>query len=255
MSNIQNNTKGEETMSEQLKKEDSEYTMDPAQIETMKKMGEHMQLEAKKEQTKKVKNFAQLNKDAQEGGILFTGSSLMEQFPICEMCMSAGIQKVVYNRGIGGFTTKDFLENIHVQLLDLKPSKVFINIGTNDMSPQLGPDWMKILLGNYKNILNQCKEYLPDTKVYLMAYYPVNDHLPDRPFYLSYMFQVRSNDNIALVNKEMAALASEFGYEFINVNDGLTEEDGSLKAQYTIEGIHMYTDAYKLVFRSLQPYI
>lgn len=255
MSKAQNNNRRKQIMSEQPQNQNSECPMESSNIETMKKIDEHMQRQVKMEQAKKVKNFAQLNKDVQKGGILFTGSSLMEQFPICEMCMSAGIQKVVYNRGIGGFTTKDFLENIHVQLLDLKPSKVFINIGTNDMNPQFGPDWMKILLGNYRSILNQCKEHLPDTKVYLMAYYPVNDHLPEQPFYLTCMFQVRSNDNIALVNKEMAELAAEFGYEFIDINDGLTEEDGSLKAQYTIEGIHMYTDAYKLIFRSLQTYI
>lgn len=229
--------------------------MSQEQMEMMKKVGDSMQKQSHMEREKKVKNYAQLNEIAKKGGVLFTGSSLMEQFPICEMCMSAGIDKVVYNRGIGGFTTVDFLENIGVQLLDLEPSKVFINIGTNDMNPQFGEDWMDKLLTNYRSILTQLKNKLPDTEVYMMAYYPINDALPGAPFYMSHIFSVRSNKNLDLVNEKMADLATEFGYHFINANDGLTDENGVLKAEYTIEGMHMYTDAYKHVFNNLKEYI
>ena len=53
----------------------------------------------------------------------------------------------------------------------------------------------------------------------------------------------------------MEKLAAEFGYHFINVNDGLTDENGDLKEEYTIEGVHMYPDAYRHVFRNLKPYL
>lgn len=225
------------------------------QLQEMKRMGDAMQKQVKMEQQKKVKCFDQLNRIAKKGGVLFTGSSLMEQFPICEMCLDTGIDLPVYNRGIGGFTTTDFLENIHVQLLDLEPSKIFINIGTNDMNPQYGSGWMERLLSNYRQILTQCKTQLPNAEVYLMAYYPVNDHMPDRPFYMSFMFAVRSNKNIAKVNREMERLAAEFGYHFINVNEGLTDQNGDLKEEYTIEGVHMYPDAYRQVFSNLRPYL
>ena len=114
---------------------------------------------------------------------------------------------------------------------------------------------MERRLNNYRAILTQCKEKLPDAEVYMMAYYPVNDHMPDRPYYSSFMFQVRNKKNLALVNAEMEKLAAEFGYYFINVNDGLTDENGDLKEEYTIEGVHMYPDAYRHVFRNLKPYL
>ena len=229
--------------------------VDEEQLKAMKKMGDAMQAQMRQEQLKKVKCFDQLNRIAKKGGTLFTGSSLMEQFPVCEMCMDAGIDQIVYNRGIGGFTTTDFLEHIGTQLLDLAPAKVFINIGTNDMNGIYGEHWMEKLLNNYRSILTQCKETLPETEVYMMAYYPVNASLPDAPFYTAYMFQIRTNENIALVNREMEQLAAEFGYHFINVNDGLTDENGNLKAEYTMEGIHMYPEAYEHVFRNLKPYL
>ena len=45
-----------------------------------------------KDQAMRVKNYQTLNRMAEPGGVLFTGSSLMEQFPIVEMCVSAGVK-------------------------------------------------------------------------------------------------------------------------------------------------------------------
>lgn len=209
-------------------------------------------------QKTKVENFRQLNQYAKKGQIVFTGSSLMEQFPICEYCASEGIQKIVYNRGIGGYTTDDFINSIDVMVFELEPSKIFINIGTNDMSEREdGEDWQEHLLKNYEYILTQIKERLPETEVYLMAYYPVNEHLPEEKvaFGTSFMLKVRTLKNIEMVNGKIETMAQKFGYHFIDVNDGLTDEKGDLKANYTLEGIHMYSDAYHVVFENLKKYI
>lgn len=40
----------------------------------------------------------------------------------------------VYNRGIGGDVTDGLLERMDESIFDLEPKKVFINIGTNDIS-------------------------------------------------------------------------------------------------------------------------
>ena len=81
----------------------------------------------------KLKNYQYLNEVAIKGETLFTGSSLMELFPICEIARSRGVDDIIYNRGISGLNTDEFLQHIHPLLLDLQPAKVFINIGTNDM--------------------------------------------------------------------------------------------------------------------------
>ena len=41
-------------------------------------------------QRMKIRNFGYLNQGALKGQILFTGSSLMEMFPICEIARSQG---------------------------------------------------------------------------------------------------------------------------------------------------------------------
>ena len=106
----------------------------------------------------------------------------MELFPICEIARSRSIDDIIYNRGISGLNTDEFLQHIHPLLLDLQPSKVFINIGTNDMTEEpYGDQWFQHLTANIRRILEQTQAILPNTKIYLMAFYPANLHLLGRP--------------------------------------------------------------------------
>jgi len=214
-----------------------------------------------KEQSARVKrmqrrSYQDLNKVALKGQILFTGSSLMEQFPINEIAMSMGVDKIIYNRGIGGTTTDEFLEHIDTVLLDLAPSKVFINIGTNDINERSdGEYWQDHLLRNYEKILAILKEQLPKTEVYMMAYYPVNPDIPDAPEQTKYAFKTRTNAAIDDTNAKLAVLAENTGCHFIDCNAGLRDEDGNQKAEFSKEGLHMYPAAYLEVFKALRPYL
>ena len=74
-----------------------------------------------REQQDKLERYRILNQNVKKGEILFTGSSLMEQFPVNELLMTNGMDQVVYNRGIGGFTTTDMLQHMDC-LLYTSPS-------------------------------------------------------------------------------------------------------------------------------------
>ena len=224
--------------------------------ELMRETGEQMMARMKNEQQMKVKNYRTLNQMAEPGGILFTGSSLMEQFPVVEMAVSAGVPGRVYNRGIGGTTTDDFLREIDTVLLDLKPAKVFINIGTNDMTDRVyGDRWMDHLEENYEAILKTAKEKIPETDIYCMAYYPTNQHLPEQNEWQYQMLKDRTKENIAACNARVRALAEKYGYHYINVNDGLYDAQGEQKTEYAIDGVHMIAEGYKVVFENLKPYL
>jgi len=203
------------------------------------------------ERQDKVTRFRILNSLAQKGKILFTGSSLMEQFPIAELLMNHGISITVYNRGIGGFTTTDMLAHMEEQVFGVEPGRVFINIGTNDIG---SPDYQQEeLIKNYRNILAKIKSRLPGTQVNLLAYYPVNELANDRV--PKETFQNRTNENIRKANTAVQGLAAEFGYRYLDVNTGLTDETGRLKKEFTVEGIHMYANGYEVVFQNLLPYL
>ena len=95
--------------------------------ELRKKIGREEQLE-------KIDKYRILNTIAKKGQILFTGSSLMEQFPVAELLEDAGIDAVIYNRGVSGFTTDDMLQFMDEQIFGTEPSEIYINIGTNDIA-------------------------------------------------------------------------------------------------------------------------
>lgn len=208
----------------------------------------------RREQEEKLERYRVLNRNVQKGRILFTGSSLMEQFPINELLMTNGMSQVIYNRGIGGFTTGDMLQHMEEMVFGTEPSKIFINIGTNDIG---SPDYkLEALLEKYEKIISLMKERLPEAEIYMMAYYPVNE--TDKVFddeWGKTAFATRTNENIAIANEAVEKLAAKMGCHFINVNQGLTDERGKLKKEFTVEGIHMYANGYQAVLNNMKNYL
>ena len=207
-----------------------------------------------REQQEKLERFRVLNRKVRKGEILFTGSSLMEQFPINELLMTNGMDQVIYNRGIGGFTTTDMLEYMEEMVFGTEPSRIFINIGTNDIG---SPDYrLEALMERYEEIISRIRERLPEAEITMMAYYPVNetDKVPEGEWGKT-AFVTRTNENIAIANKAVEKLAAKKGCRFINVNEGLTDERGKLKKEFTIEGIHMYANGYQVVLDNLKEYL
>ena len=43
--------------------------------------------------------------------------------------------------------------------------------------------------------------------------------------------------------------------EYIDVNEGMTDENGDLRADFAIEGMHMWATAYVQVFKNMLPYL
>lgn len=199
-------------------------------------------------------SFAQQNKTAKKGQIVFVGSSLMEIFPIEEMQKSLGLDKLIYNRGIRATTTADLLAAMDLCIFDLAPSKVFINIGTNDLGFNV-PE--ATFLANYDEILRQIKEKLPEAQVFVMAYYPVNpvaDFGESEAAHES-LFATRTNEILASASSKVAQLAQKYHFEFINVNAGLADADGNLRQELTFDGGHIYPAGYEIVLENMKKYL
>ena len=223
-------------------------------MEDMKKMQEFFAQRMKEEQQDRLARYRVLNQNVKKGETLFVGSSLMEQFPINELAMTNGIDRVIYNRGIGGFTTDDMLANMEDKVYALQPSRIFINIGTNDIG---APGYrQEVLMEKYEKIITSIRERLSGVEIYMMAYYPVNetDCLGDKPW-AAQMFVTRTNENILLANAAVEKLAAKLGCHYIDVSEGLRDERGKLKKEFTIEGIHMYANGYQVVLENMKKYL
>ena len=209
----------------------------------MAQMEEIMELtgaRVSQEQQDRLARYRILNEKVKKGEVLFTGSSLMEQFPIDELRMTEEIDAVIYNRGVGGFTTDDMLRYMEEMVFATEPRKIFINIGTNDISR---PEYrVEKLMENYGKIIAMIQKRLPGAQ------------LPEGEWAKG-MFATRTNENIRLANAEVEKLAGEMGCHYIDVNEGLADGNGRLKKEYTVEGIHMYANGYRVVLENLKRYL
>lgn len=205
---------------------------------------------SRQEKAEKVERFRHLNPYVKKGQIVFAGSSLMEQFPIYEFLQDFDLPFTIYNRGVGGFTTTEMLPVLKETIYDLEPKYLFLNIGTNDLN---GPDYVQEeLIARYDHILNEIESHLSGIKIYLLAYYPVNPEATSIPV-MKEVFRHRTNKRIQEASEAVKLLAQKHNAGFLDLNEGITDKKGNLKAEYTIEGMHMYADGYKHVLDALLP--
>lgn len=199
----------------------------------------------------KIMRYREENKNVKYGQTVFTGSSLMEMFPINKLLAEHNDSTIIYNRGIGGFVSRELLEVIDVCATDLKPSKIFINIGTNDLSDSRIP--ISELMENYDKIISEIEAKLPEAIIYLMAYYPVNYEAAAEN--MKECLKIRNNEKIRTANAEVKKLAEKHGQRYIDINKNLMDEQGRLKAEYTIEGLHINEDGYRAVYDDIMVYV
>lgn len=204
------------------------------------------------EKNQKREQYRRLNRFVKKGQVLFVGSSLMEQFPVNELMLDYDVDTIIYNRGIGGFVMDELEAALQECVLDLEPSKIFINIGTNDLSnPECSLD---ALMKKYDRILDKIKMCLPRVRIYMMAYYPINIEAATAPRMIE-VLKIRTNERILAANEKVKALAEKRGHKYIDVNRNLYDEKGQLKAEYTKEGMHFYGDGYEAIFHDLMKYV
>ena len=206
---------------------------------------------AQRQDREKLESYRQLNRLAKKGQVVFTGSSLMEQFPLNEMLQGEALPYRVYNRGMSGFVAPQLLQVLDVCVYELTPAHVFLNIGTNDMSR---PDYrQEALLACYRRILEEILSHVPGVKLHLLAYYPVNPDLEGQEGWAAEALRYRTNQVLREANQGVEALAREMGAEYLDLNAPLLDGQGRLRAQYTKEGIHLYPAGYQAVLGELLP--
>lgn len=204
------------------------------------------------EKEKMVERYHEENSTVIKGQTVFVGSSLMEMFPIEQWVKELGKDTpIVYNRGVGGYKTTDLLPILNICVFELEPSKIFINIGTNDLSDSSIS--MEEVMNNYDQIITQIEERLPSVKIYMMAYYPVNYDAAAED--MKPCLKIRNNEKICLANEKVKELAAKHGQKYIDVNAPLKDANGNLKAEYTIEGLHIKPEGYRTIFADIMKYV
>lgn len=218
-----------------MKKETRELTLNPNLVEFQENL---------------LAEYDERNKNVIKNQILFVGSSIMELFPIekWEEENKVKFDKYIYNRAVRATTTAFLLEHLNTQIFDLVPSKIFINIGTNDIGFQVDDETFH---SNYEKIIRQIQEKLPETEIYVLKYYPVNNvDFPSDDF-----MSTRTNELFDAASEKNRQTAEKLNVNFIDVSAGLADENGNLKKEFTFDGAHIMPNGCEIILSNLTAYL
>jgi lysophospholipase L1-like esterase len=197
---------------------------------------------------KKLEAFRILNKIAQKGGIVFAGDSITEGYPLFELFPRT---LPLYNRGIGGITSVELLENLNVHILDLKPKKLFLLIGTNDLGKGAS---VEDTAETIKKICMKVIYTYTETKIYLISVLPVdNSREAGRTIQGP---QTRTNEAIRRLNQILQKyVAGTAGLKFLDIHSLLVNNEGNIQEAYSTDGIHLSIEGYQLATNFLMPFL
>ena len=190
--------------------------------------------------------FALENANLARGQIVFIGDSITDGCPLD--VYYTGLPLATYNRGIGGDSTGGVLLRLQTSLFDIKPSKIVLMIGINDINGGAPND---VILHNYNAILSQIKQTLPDTEVYCVSILPVNTDLES---YTTINVE-SSTARIQQINPEIEALAAKHGYTFVDLFDEFADENRQLYRELSNDGIHLNDAGYRKYSARLLPFL
>lgn len=176
-----------------------------------------------------------------KGQVVFFGNSLTqggkwnEYFP----------EQNTANRGIGGDNTLGMLGRLH-EIIESKPTKLFIMAGVNDISLKRSND--KIITG-IKSIIYQVREGSPDTKIYVQSLLPINND--DKRF----KRMEGKEKQIEQLNKEMEKFCKKERIPFINIYPAFLGEKRKLDPKFTTDGIHLNEAGYTVWVDQIREYV
>lgn len=157
----------------------------------------------------------------------------------------------VVNSGVSGYSTSNILNNMNKMVYQYNPSKVFILIGINDLELKVDDD---VVVNNIRKIVQGIKKNRRYAKIYVESIYPINNSEDDK-IEGSIINGNRKNSDIIDINNKLVKLTKEEGATYIDLHKELVDDNGLLKIEYTVDGLHLSSEGYEKVTEVLRKYI
>lgn len=188
----------------------------------------------------------EVEKKVVDTNYLFLGDSITEGYDLKKYFKN----KPVVNSGKNGHATEDILNDMEERVYKYNPSDIFILIGTNDLHFEKTPEQ---IVENISKIIKEIKENRPLAKIYLEEVYPINN--TDNKKINKKQVGLRTNENIKKINEGINNLCEKEKVKCLKFYDILSDEEGNLKLEYTIEGLHINKEGYNKITEELKKYI
>jgi lysophospholipase L1-like esterase len=203
------------------------------------------------EKKSKARGYEYLNKSAQRGQIVFCGDSITEGFRVNEFFAdyTERTGKSVYNRGINAEISAEMSERFESNILSVKPSTIVILMGTNDLGKGIAP---RVTSKNIASVLKLTREQCPDANILLEAVYPTNNLITGK-LLSALLGGGRTRKRIDKLNDLLEQEAKKYGAVWLDLSEHLSDSKSRLKADFTVDGLHLNAAGYKAVTENILP--
>lgn len=173
--------------------------------------------------------------------VVFLGNSLTELFYLDTYFADS----TLLNCGIVGDFSEGLVKRID-NIAKLKPEKLFIEIGINDMIEKIALD---DICANYREVIKKMQAQSPQTKIYIQSNLPV---IINRPSFLTDDKDV--NNRILKQNENLKKIAKEFNLTYIDIYSAFIKHP-NLNELFVPDGVHLTPTAYTIWKNTIMPYL
>ena len=187
----------------------------------------------------RVSHFKSL--PAKKNAVIFLGNSITDGAEWNELFADNRL----LNRGISGDVTAGVLNRLD-EIIRHQPEKIFLLIGTNDLSKNISPD---IVLKNIYLTAQIIQKQSSATQLYVQSILPINNTF-DR-----FKNHYKNHNEINLVNQALQKNASVYNYQYLDIATPLMDNEKRLSRDFTNDGLHLNGKAYQVWKNTLYPYV
>ncbi|NQT61495.1 MAG: hypothetical protein HQ556_00930 [Candidatus Marinimicrobia bacterium] len=166
---------------------------------------------------------------------VFLGNSITEGFDLDHYFP----EHRVLNRGIIADHMDGIMERLENSALSLRPKKLFLMIGINDIGDQRSDEYLKAM---FVTLVDTLATSLPKTDIYLISILPTTARWKNCP-----------PDQIKRINGFLSRLALEKELGFINLYPHFLGDMQYLNPDLTRDGLHPNLAGYDVMARKIKP--
>jgi len=154
--------------------------------------------------------------------------------------------KKFINRGINGQTTPQMLLRFKQDVIDLKPEKVIILAGTNDIAGNTGPTTLETILENLKSMCELARK--SNIQTVICSILPA----------LEYPWRkgIQPAEKIVDLNSMIQQYASAKSIVYVDYYSAMVNDEKGLQSIYSEDGVHPNKEGYfkmKSILESIIP--
>src|ERR1700752_1965540 len=172
---------------------------------------------------------------------IFLGNSLTEMFDLNAYFKDT----TILNCGIVGDFSEGLVSRAEL-IARLKPTKLFIEIGINDIIEKIS---LTEICNNYNQLIEIIKKKSPETKIYIQSNLPL---IINRPSILTGNEHV--NNLVKMQNENLRQLSVKTGCIYVDVYTEFAKEKNK-ESLFIWDGIHLTDKAYQIWAEKVKGYL